>query len=127
MTERSCNHLVMIVDDDHDVRESIAEVLEDNDYEPIAAANGREALDILRADPNRPCLILLDMMMPVMDGWQFRALLQQDPELRSIPVVVLTAHAHLPDGGDVVPMHFLKKPVKLDALLSSVARFCPKA
>jgi CheY-like chemotaxis protein len=122
MTDRI--HRVLVVDADYDVRESIAEVLSDNDYEPIAAANGREALRLLQNDETRPCVILLDMMMPVMDGWQFRARLQSDADLSTIPVVVLTAH--VPAPGEVVPMHFLKKPVKVEALLASIARFCPK-
>src|SRR5579862_4602951 len=62
---------ILIVDDDPDIRDSLKEVLEDEGYEVNGVANGREALDYLRKSP-RPCVILLDLMMPVMDGWQFR-------------------------------------------------------
>jgi CheY-like chemotaxis protein len=123
-----CENCVMIVDDDPDVRESIAEVLEDSGYRPISAGNGREAMELLRAAVAKPCAILLDMMMPVMDGWQFRAQQQEDPELSSIPVVVVTAHA---DISEVVAQldvaAALKKPLQLDALLQTVSRFCQAA
>jgi CheY-like chemotaxis protein len=100
-------------------------VLEDNGYQPLPAANGREAIDQLRAATTKPCAILLDIMMPVMDGWQFRAAQQQDPELSSIPVVVVTAHADIQEAVEKMQVAgALKKPVQLDALLEIVSRFC---
>lgn len=123
----TCDHLVMIVEDDLDLRESIAEVLEDNAFQPLGAANGKEAFERLRASSNRPCVILLDIMMPVMDGWQFRALQRADPELGGIPVVVMSAHVdllHATEG--LAPAACLKKPVKLATLLATVERFCRK-
>jgi len=125
-TRSTCEGLVMIVEDDLDVRESIAEVLEDNEYRPLLAANGKEALERLRAGPERPCMILLDIMMPVMDGREFRALQREDPELGSIPVVVFTAHAELQEANELAAAAYLKKPVRLDALLATVERFCGK-
>ena len=64
---------VLIVEDDDDVRDAIAELLADHAYSPVAAANGQDALDRLQKPDERPCVILLDLMMPVMDGWTFRA------------------------------------------------------
>jgi CheY-like chemotaxis protein len=123
----ACEHLVMIVEDDLDLRESIAEVLEDHEYRPLGAANGQEAIERLRAEPHKPCVILLDIMMPVMDGWQFRALQREDPELDAIPVVVMTAHVDILQAErGLAAAAFLKKPVHLDALLATVARFCRK-
>jgi CheY-like chemotaxis protein len=122
----TCESLVMIVEDDVDVRESIAEVLEDNEYQSLGAANGKEAIEQLRAGLQKPCVILLDIMMPVMDGWQFRALQREDPELGSIPVVVLTAHADLQQADEMAAAACLKKPVRLDTLLATVQRFCRK-
>jgi CheY-like chemotaxis protein len=127
MNDQRCDHLVMVVEDDRDVRESIAEVLEDHQYQPMGAANGKEAIDQLRAGSHKPCVILLDIMMPIMDGWQFRDLQREDPELSSIPVVVLTAHANLHEA--TTGMHAaacLKKPVPLKTLLATVERFCRK-
>ena len=90
----SSAHLVMIIDDDVDVRESLAEVLDDHGYPSIVAANGKEALERLRALRDRPCLILLDLMMPVMDGRAFRAAQQSDAELGSIPVLIFSAQTN---------------------------------
>ena len=125
-TDEGCERLVMIVEDDIDVRESLADVLEDSDYRPLGVANGKEALERLRATPGKPCLILLDIMMPVMDGWQFRAIQRSDPELAGIPVVVLTAHVDLKQADALGAAACLKKPVRLDALLATVERFCRK-
>lgn len=128
MSVRVCESLVMIVEDDLDLRESIAEVLEDNEYHPLGAANGQEAMERLRTQGDKPCVILLDIMMPVMDGWQFRALQREDPELGSIPVVVMTAHVDLQAANQLEAAAYLKKPVQLDTLLDIVQRFCkPKA
>jgi CheY-like chemotaxis protein len=116
---------VMVVEDDRDVREAIAEILEDNDYRPIRASNGQEALDRLRAGGIKPCVILLDIMMPVMDGWQFRTQQRQDPQLSSIPVIVLTAHANVVEAANgMQAAASLKKPIQLDDLLSLVKRLC---
>ena len=125
MNARICESLVLIVEDDLDLRESIAEVLEDNEFRPLGASNGREAMERLRTDADKPCLILLDMMMPVMDGWEFRAIQREDPELGSIPVVVMTAHVDLQQAAEQLSAAAcLKKPVQLDTLLDIVQRFC---
>ena len=125
MNARGCNRTVLVVEDDHDVREAIAEVLADSQYQAVPAANGAEALRQLRAARVAPCLILLDVMMPVMDGWQFRAEQQRDAKVKDIPVVVLSAHA---DAGDAAvrmsAVGYLSKPVALEQLLSMVERFC---
>jgi CheY-like chemotaxis protein len=117
----------MIVDDDHDVREALREVLQDNGYDVVEAGNGQDALAMLRGEGPRPCLILLDIMMPVMDGWQFRAVQREDPTLSAIPVIVLTAHGHVARGSEVMDATaYLKKPVQLPPLLATVARYCPE-
>jgi CheY-like chemotaxis protein len=125
MTDRDCSKLVMVVEDDRDVRDTLVEVLEDAEYKPVAASNGRDALDQLRANHVKPCLILLDIMMPVMDGLQFRAVQRQDPTLQEIPVVVLTAHASVQQmAKELSVAEFLKKPVRLETLLAAVERYC---
>jgi CheY-like chemotaxis protein len=119
--------LIMIVEDDVDVASSLAEVLEVEGYRVSVAGNGQEALDMLDRLPNDdpPALILLDMMMPVMDGWKFREEQQKIPELASIPVVTVTA-----DGdarGKATAMKaagYLSKPVTVDGLLALVERLC---
>jgi CheY-like chemotaxis protein len=115
----------MVVEDDGDIRQSIAEILEDNAYRAVGAANGQEAFDRLRSANEKPCVILLDIMMPVMDGWQFRALQRDDPELGEIPIVVLTAHANIDEAlTRMAAAACLKKPVQLDLLLETIRRFC---
>ena len=88
-----------MVDDDPDIRDSLREVLEDEGYEVACVGNGREALDHLKTASPRPCVILLDLMMPVMDGWQFRREQKQDADIADIPLVVITATGQAP-GAD---------------------------
>lgn len=112
---------IMVVDDDDEVREAVAELLENHGYAVIPASNGREALDELRIRHMKPAMILLDVMMPVMDGRSFCAEQQADPELKDIPVVVFTAFgAALDKMKEVESMPRLDKPVRADQLLDSV-------
>jgi CheY-like chemotaxis protein len=116
---------VLIVEDDHDIREAVAEVLEESHYEPVEAENGAQALEKLRSGLPDPCLILLDVMMPVMDGWEFRAEQKKDPALRDIPVVLVTAHANMPNANGIAAI--LRKPLDFDALIRLLDRFCGPA
>ena len=126
MTAARCRG-VLIVDDDTDVRETIEEVLADNDVPAIGAENGAVALERLRSDVDPPCVILLDMMMPVMDGRMFRLAQQDDPTLSTIPVVVLTAHASGERAARELQVNgFLRKPVDLQTLLDVVGRYCER-
>ena len=130
MTGQGCQHVVLVVEDDHDVRQAIAEVLEDNSYRAVEVANGREAIEALRARAAtcKPCLILLDIMMPVMDGREFLEQQRQDPDLSDIPVVVLSAHASLDESAsDLRAAAYLRKPIRAETLLSAVRRLCPIA
>jgi CheY-like chemotaxis protein len=114
---------ILLVDDDADVRESVGEVLEEEGYHVTAASNGKEALRLLRDVKLRPDLILLDIMMPEMDGWAFRSEQQKDPDIASIPVVVFTAHGAPRDiARQLDAAGFLKKPLSLDDLLSTIDR-----
>jgi CheY-like chemotaxis protein len=116
----SALHPILIVDDDTDVREVLGELLADEGYETRLCPNGRAALDLLR-DGARPRLILLDLMMPVMDGWQFRAEQLRDAALRGIPVVVMTASRGI-DRDDLGGAEVLQKPVGLGDILQAVER-----
>jgi CheY-like chemotaxis protein len=114
---------VLIVEDDEALREALTETLADAGYRVVVATNGKEALERLRApDATMPSLILLDLMMPVMDGWQFRAEQRRDPVLAAIPVCVLSAAGQA--ASNVTADCFLPKPTSLDMLLETVARFC---
>ncbi len=117
---------VLVVEDDPDISDAIAQVLEDHDYVAKVAENGATALAQLRASEHKPCVILLDLMMPVMDGVRFRTLQRDDPSLRSIPVVVLSAHARAGAiAQELDAAGFIGKPVELVDLLATVRRFCP--
>jgi CheY-like chemotaxis protein len=115
---------ILIVEDDLDLREALSEVLRDEGYTVAMAADGQEALDHLRRQ-SRPSLILLDLTMPVMNGWQFRAEQRQDPDLSGIPVVVLSAGDHLAE--QVAPLgiaDYVRKPIELRHLLRLIERYC---
>lgn len=87
------------------------------------ASNGREALRLLKDEKIRPDLILLDIMMPEMDGWEFRAAQQEDPELAGIPVIVFTAYGSPREVVErLQPAAFVRKPLRLDELLSTLGR-----
>jgi CheY-like chemotaxis protein len=105
---------VLVVDDDDAIREVIAEVLRDEGYKVSSAGNGEQALDELRK--GRPDLVLLDLMMPVMSGWELLELLQSSADLSKIPVVVVSAMT-----APGVCEH-LAKPIDLECLLATVDR-----
>jgi CheY-like chemotaxis protein len=118
---------VLIVEDDPDIRGAIAEVLTDGNYRALLASNGADALAELRAAAPTPCVILLDVMMPVMDGKEFRNQQRGDETLRGIPVVVLSAHADATNYAEQMQAAgFLKKPVDLSTLLEIVEQFCAR-
>jgi YesN/AraC family two-component response regulator len=83
-------HYILIVEDDFDIREALTQILEEEGYTVRSAANGREALDVAAKDPP-PNLILLDLMMPVMNGFEVLQAMRDDPGSAGVPVIVLTA------------------------------------
>jgi two-component system, OmpR family, response regulator CpxR len=112
---------VLVVDDDCGLRDVLREVLEPAGYDVVCACNGREALDYLRSHPP-PALVLLDLMMPVMNGWEVLARLEADWELCGVRVLVLTATG--PHWGHPVPQQqVVPKPFDVDELLSLVERW----
>ncbi|MFL5262818.1 MAG: response regulator [Anaeromyxobacteraceae bacterium] len=113
---------VLVVEDDFAIRETLRELLEDEGYEVSWASNGREALELLAH--RAPRVILLDLMMPVMDGWEFRVAQQRDPALARIPVVVISADHGLDQKVAALAVDgWLAKPFELDALLTTVRRY----
>lgn len=115
---------ILVVDDENDVRETLKDVLEMEGYTVHVAANGKEAIDVL-SKIDRPCLILLDLMMPVMNGWDFLEKRKKDDILAQIPVAVVSAAGRPFDirGKKTTAM---PKPVDLEALIAMVASFCPR-
>jgi CheY-like chemotaxis protein len=111
---------VLVVEDDEDAREALVALLQMKGYHAVPASNGRDALDYLQRAP-KPDLIILDLWMPIMNGWQFRERQIKDPRLADVPVIVVTA---LSDRTDVNANEVIIKPVDVDCLLSTVDRFC---
>jgi two-component system, chemotaxis family, chemotaxis protein CheY len=119
---------ILIIEDDLDVRSAVADVLEEEGYRPLLAANGREALELL-VHGARPSLILLDLMMPVMDGWEFHSRLLESPSLATTPIVVFTADGNAASKArKIAAAGYLRKPAAIGPLLDVVRRFCaPRA
>jgi CheY-like chemotaxis protein len=115
--------VVLVVDDDHEVSGTLTDILEDAGYQVMCAADGVEALELLRRGP-RPSLVLLDLRMPRMDGFQFQAEKRRDPALHAIPVVVFTAdRTSAPQADDIDVAAYIQKPARLEELLAVVHRF----
>ena len=114
---------VLIVEDDADLRDMMAQLLSLEGYDAATVANGSEALQYLHRDIAKPHVILLDLMMPVMDGWEFRQRMKADPEIAKLPVIVLSA-LDPSKARDVDAAAFLKKPLDFDRLLALVRQHC---
>jgi two-component system, chemotaxis family, chemotaxis protein CheY len=114
-------HVVLVVDDDKDIRDLLSDALRAEGYSVLSARHGAEALERLRAC--RPDLILLDLMMPVMDGLAFMAAKDSDPVIHDIPVIAMTAATRNHVEGAVTLM---RKPFDLDVFLANVAHWVRK-
>lgn len=112
---------VLVIDDDSGIRDSLAEVLEVEGFSVACASNGAEGLERLRA--RRPGLVVVDLLMPVMNGYQFISALRDDPATSQLPVVLMTGAT--PRAGHPLPTAdaLLPKPFELDDLLALVRRF----
>ena len=125
MTRPETHYPVLIVEDDEDLREMMAQLLTLEGFEAATVSNGREALDYLH-HATAPDLILLDLMMPVMDGWEFRRQQDADPTLARVPVIVLSALDQV-RAAKIHAAAFLKKPLDFDRLLSLVRTYCQES
>ncbi|HXU05600.1 MAG TPA: response regulator [Polyangia bacterium] len=107
MEETATRPLVLVIDDDEGIREGIVDLLEEEGFAAVGAANGLEALNFLAESKRKPSLILLDLMMPVLDGWTFCKVRQGISMLMDIPVVAISA----------APMNGSHEPLRVDATL----------
>jgi CheY-like chemotaxis protein len=121
--EPNGRQIILVVEDDAGIRESLADVLEEHGYQVIAAESGRRGLELLEQS-RRPSLILLDLMMPEMSGTEFLSELQHKAELARIPVVVVSAWPKEAEGVRHRTHGFVKKPVSLKTLLRMVDGLC---
>jgi CheY-like chemotaxis protein len=115
------DQLVLLVEDDLEIRESLRDFLRDEGYLVWAAQEGQEALDLLRSGGIRPSTILVDLLMPGMDGWQLIQYLKSDAMLKDIPIVIISA---VTDAGlgETYGLTLMKKPLDLDRLLETIAQ-----
>ncbi len=121
----AANHSILFVEDDAAIRDVYAELLRSEGYVVSLAANGEEAMRLL-TDGDRPCLIVIDLLMPVLDGWGLAARLGDNQELAAIPFIVVSAQP--PSDGQRTPPAArtrLTKPVALQALLDAIELYCP--
>jgi CheY-like chemotaxis protein len=113
----SAKPFILVVEDDDELRDIVAEILEAEGYEVIPARHGQQVLDYLRCTSSLPALVLLDLMMPIVNGWECLRAIKADERLRSIPVVLMSALAgDRPGNADAV----LRKPLRIDQLLDVV-------
>ena len=122
-TVKNPRKTVLLVEDDDDERDALAALLEQEDYRVLQAPNGAEALKLLEAQPDQCQIILLDLMMPIMNGWDFRRLQKRKAELANIPVVLMSAGAQIAFAvEDLDAAGYVTKPVELSDLLEKVER-----
>ena len=116
---------VLVVDDDRDARGLLTTVLEGAEYQVLQAGDGAEALRVLAKHAAECNIILLDLMMPVMNGWDFRRKQRESVDLAGIPVLLMSAGAHMDAAsGDMDVVGFMTKPVEADDLLAKVKKHC---
>ena len=126
MTERKpfCDSILVIEDDDA-IRDAIRHLLEMEGYNVVTAPDGKSGIETIRS-MGRPCLILLDLMLPVMDGWEFLGVLRKEPGvmIAAIPVVITSAAGDAAYTAVKQAQGFIKKPIDFDLLLNAVQKFC---
>lgn len=115
---------VLVVDDDEDIRLTLQQILEEEGFQVRSAANGQEALELLLASRESPRLILLDLMMPVMDGSRFRSRQIAEPRIADVPVIIISAGGGLSQKANVLrAAGYLAKPIDLRTLIGTVQRW----
>lgn len=112
---------ILVVEDDLDIRRALVEILHMEGHTTAEASNGKEALEYIKNNP-KPCMVLLDMMMPIMTGRQFLDIFKDAPESADVPVVIISAVADRIDTTGA--KEFIKKPLEVSKLLEVVAKYC---
>lgn len=116
---------IMVVEDSEDIRELLGVLYQSQGYEVLLASDGRDALTQLKNQADLPALILLDLMMPGMDGFEFKVEQDKDQRLAPIPVVIMTADANAKEKSQKIGARgYVRKPVELDTLLAVALKYC---
>jgi len=119
---------ILLIEDNDPIRENTKELLELSDYEVIVAANGQEAIEMM-ISINKPDLILCDIMMPRMDGYEFLKIVNQEYQLSSIPFIFLTSYSEKPDiekGLQMRATDYIVKPFEPDELIRTIRKYLPE-
>jgi CheY-like chemotaxis protein len=112
--------MILIVDDEPDIRDSLAEFFQDEGYAVATAPDGAAGLETLAAG-ELPCVVILDLLMPILDGNEMYERMRSDPRYRAVPVIISTSDPRRAPSGVLT----MKKPVSLMHLLSAVRQYCP--
>lgn len=123
----AAKRVVLIVEDDRDARELLAEIICREGVEAVMAENGQDGIEKLKACAVKPSLIFMDLQMPVADGYEFRRDQCADPEMASIPTVVVSANFDRCDHARLGNVELLPKPVQLERIDEIVRRYCESA
>lgn len=121
MLTNTSNSVVLVIEDDKDIRETIKDALESEGYKVVTAPHGLEGLSIIKSAPTKPKLILLDLNMPIMDGYVFLEHKSQDDSLSEIPVIVFSADLNKREAKSAVA--YIKKPSDLNTILDLVKKY----
>jgi CheY-like chemotaxis protein len=116
--------LVVVVDDEEEVRELVGNLLQEEGYGIASFSNGKQAIEYLLTQDQRPKLVVTDLAMPVMDGWDLVKAIQQNPELASIPVMIVTGSRR---QAKIVGVPVVEKPIDPERLLGTVRDLCGTA
>jgi CheY-like chemotaxis protein len=120
--EKSCCKVVLLIEDDRSIQKMLSTYLEIEGYQVYVASNGEEGMRLLESTPERPCVVLLDMLMPKVNGWEFLEFQRGHASFASIPVVVVSAFPEIAQS--VKPDVFVPKPIQTDALMDAIERYC---
>jgi CheY-like chemotaxis protein len=116
---------ILVVEDDRDIRKNLNRLLASEGYTVVLAENGQVALDYLSNCIVLPNLIILDLMMPVMDGFEFRTIQSADPRFEKIPAIIMTADGHLDEKRMRTAAHdAIRKPADIETILRVVKQVC---
>src|SRR4051812_44004646 len=116
---------ILVVEDDNDIRQSLVEILQEEGYTVLSALNGKEGLEVLKKAEPLPGLVILDIMMPVLDGYGFRLEQMKSPRLASVPTALFSANGRLDEKARKVGVtEFLKKPIDLNKLFDLANKYC---
>jgi two-component system, OmpR family, response regulator CpxR len=119
---------ILVIEDDSAIREMLVQTLEEEGFAAVGTGDGMEALSYLQTTSGLPCVILLDLMMPGMNGWQFRQIQQDHPAIGAIPVVLLSARPDVRASlAEIGVDAYVPKPINFDLLMNIIRRYCGDA